>query len=117
MDSELEEKTKELMSVRRIVLTSLISAFGFVLALFWNDAVRSAIEQIVPQGDTLAAKFAAAIIVTIIVVIIIYLLVHSQRIAEKKLQGLTAQKPVSKKILEIRRKRDESRRKTVEGSK
>jgi signal transduction histidine kinase len=117
MPDDIEEKARQLMSVRTVILTSLISAFGFVLALFWNDAVRSAIEQIVPQGGTVSAKFAAAIIVTIIIAIIIYILVHSQRIAEKRLQELVkSRKPVVKKLQEIHRKREETKRKIIDGS-
>ncbi len=88
MADTFEEKAKHYMSVRTVVLTSIVSALGFVLALFWNDAVKSAIEQIIPAGDTLPAKFIAAIIVTVAVVVIIYILIHSQKIAEKQLTEL-----------------------------
>jgi len=88
MADTVEEKAKQYMSVRAVVLTSLISALGFVLALFWNEAVKSAIEQVVPKGETITAKFMAAIIVTIVVVIIIFIIVKSQKIAEKSLTEL-----------------------------
>ena len=88
MPDAFEEKAKQYMSVRTVVLTSIVSALGFVLALFWNDAVKSAIEQIIPAGDTLTAKFIAAVIVTAAVVVIIYILIHSQKIAEKQIAEL-----------------------------
>ncbi len=88
MPDAVEEKAKQYMDVRVVVFTSIISALGFVLALFWNEAVKSAIEQVIPKGDTIAAKFIAAIIVTVAVVIIIYLLIKSQKITEKGLAEL-----------------------------
>jgi len=96
MADAFEEKAKQYMSVRAVILTSIISALAFVLALFWNDAVKSAIEQIIPSGDTLTAKFAAAIIVTIIVVIVIYILLNSQKIAEKQIAELAKMKKKQK---------------------
>lgn len=76
------------MDFRTLLLTSITSALAFVVALFWNDAIRSAIEQFVPPGQDVAAKFASAIIVTIIVVVIVYLLFRAQRIAAQQLREL-----------------------------
>lgn len=92
MPDNLEEKARHYMDFRVVVLTSIISALGFVLALFWNEAVKSAIEQVVPMGDTVSAKLTAALIVTAVVVVIIYILLHSQKIAEKRLAELAARR-------------------------
>jgi len=81
MTENAEEKTRQLMNFRALLLTSITSALALVVGLFWNDAIKSAIEQFVPQGQDIAAKFASAIIVTIIVVIVVYLLFRAQRIA------------------------------------
>ena len=89
MTDAVEEKAKQYANVRALALTSIISALGFVLALFWNDAVRSAIEQILPKSDTVAAKFAAAAIVTVVVVVAIYVILKSQKIAEKNMLRLS----------------------------
>ncbi len=89
MADSVEEKAKQYMDVRTVILTSIISAFGFVLALFWNEAVKSAIEQVVPRGDSVTAKFMAAIIVTIVVVVLIFIIIKSQKIAEKRVTALT----------------------------
>ena len=90
--SEYEEKVQKLTDIRTLVLTSIVSALALVVGLFWNDAIRAAIEQIVPAGEGLSYKFLAAIIVTIVVMIIIYILIHSQRIAQKSLEDLKNKK-------------------------
>ena len=88
MADEIEDKIKKMTDIRTLVLTSIISALALVVGLFWNEAIKDAIEQIVPHGEGLFYKFLAAMIVTLVVVIIIYVIVHSQRIAEKRLGEL-----------------------------
>ena len=88
MAENAQEKTKQLMDLRTLLLTSITSALAFVVGLFWNDAIKSAIEQLVPQGQGLAAKFISAIIVTIIVVIVVYLLFRAHGIASQRIRGI-----------------------------
>jgi len=83
-----EDKIKKMSDIRTLVMTSIISALALVVGLFWNEAIKAAIEQIVPQGEGLFYKFLAALIVTIVVVIVIYVIIHSQRLAEKRLKEL-----------------------------
>jgi len=52
--------------------TLIISALGFVAALSWNDAIKSAINTLFPAESDLIYKFYAAIVITIISVIITY---------------------------------------------
>ena len=88
MADDVSDKLRKMSDFRTVVLTSIISALALVVGLFWNDAVKSTIEQIVPQGEGLFYKFIAAVIATIIVVIIIYVLMRwhmfSEKMAEKK---------------------------------
>ena len=84
MSDEVDEKLKKLSDLRTLVLTSIVSALALVVGLFWNDAIKSAIEQLLPKGEGLFYKFVAAIIVTIVVVILIFILLRWYRFAEKK---------------------------------
>ena len=84
MAEEVEDKLKKLSDLRTLILTSIVSALALVVGLFWNDAIKSAIEQLLPQGEGLFYKFLAAIIVTIIVVILIFILIRWYSFAEKK---------------------------------
>lgn len=61
LKNEMQEKT----------MTFLTAAFGLVVGLAWNDAVKALIEFLFPiQKNTLLAKFIYALILTIIFVII-----------------------------------------------
>ena len=88
MAEKAEEKTRELMDIRTLMLTSITSALALVVGLFWNDAIKSAIEKLVPQGQDVIAKFISAILVTIIVVIVVYLLFRAQRIGAAQLREI-----------------------------
>jgi hypothetical protein len=95
----VHEKLKQFSDVRTVFLTSIITALTFVVALFWNDAVRSAIESIIPRGEGPFYKFLAAIIVTILVVIVVYLILHSERVAQEKvLRKLKEQEKLIRKL-------------------
>lgn len=89
MPSDADEKTKQLMDLRTLMLASITSALAFVVGLFWNDAIKSAIEKLVPHGQDVIAKFISAILVTIIVMVVVYLLFRAQRIAAQQLKEIT----------------------------
>ena len=60
-------------SARLNFTTLMISGFGLVSALSWNDAIKSAITELFP-GDTYIYKFYVALLVTLISVVVIYLI-------------------------------------------
>ncbi len=70
--ASIDEKAKAL-DIKGVILTLVVSSFGFVMALFWRDAVKEAITKLVPEGEGLMYSFAAAIAVTIICVVAIYI--------------------------------------------
>ena len=100
MADEIGDKIKKMADFRTLVLTSIISALALVVGLFWNEAIKAAIDEIVPQGEGLFYKFLAAMIVTLIVVIIIFVIMYSHRLAEKRLDEL--RKAREKRILEAK---------------
>ena len=77
--TSLEESAKKL-DVRTMMISATVTALAFVVGLFWNDAIRSTIEQIIPKQESLFYKYAAAVSVTVAVVIVAYLLYRSQEI-------------------------------------
>lgn len=99
--NEAEKKLQQLSSFRTLMLTSIISAMALVVGLFWNDAIKATIDQIVPKGDSLFYKYLAAIVVSIIVVVFVYILMHAQKLAQKRLEEL-AKKTQKKGILKLR---------------
>lgn len=108
--AKVDEQVKQFMDVRTLVLTAIISALGFVVALFWRDVVVAFIEEIVPHGEGLFYKFLAAVIVTIIVVVIAYIIVHSQKMMQdtfkqKEEQLKRREEKIKKKEAKTRKKR------------
>jgi len=61
--------------VRAKVTGYILTAFGLVAGLAWNDAVKTAIDRFFPldQGN-LIIKFLYALVITVIVVIIGWIL-------------------------------------------
>ena len=61
--------------LRAQFMGSILGAFGLVVGLAWNDAIKSFIDSIFPIGSgNLPAKFIYAAILTVFVGGIIYLL-------------------------------------------
>lgn len=73
---DIKEKLKEKASVvkreaRKQTAGYILSAFGLIAGLAWNDAVKTLIEYVFPVSqNTLLAKFFYAIIITGLVVVV-----------------------------------------------
>lgn len=65
---EFEQKFKS------SIATLIISAFGFVAALSWNDAIKSAIDTLLPQEKTLIYKIISAVAITAFAVFATFLI-------------------------------------------
>ncbi len=104
------------MDVRGMMITAVIASLGFVMAFFWNDAIKSAIEEIIPAGGKLTYKFVAAAMVTVIVIFAVWLLVKTNEISkkhEKELEKMV--KRQSAKLNEQKRKIEEQAKKMRKG--
>ena len=51
-------------------LGMMATAFSFVAALAWNEAIKGLIDEFIPKGKGVASLFIYAILVTVIVIII-----------------------------------------------
>ncbi len=77
-----EEQKKLRSEVWGRLIVSLLAAFGFVVALSWNDAIKSVIDYYFPLGSSgLVPKFVYAIALTIGVAVIGFYL---SKLAAKK---------------------------------
>lgn len=67
----LEEKIRLEKEVRERTLGYILTALGLVAGLAWNEAIRSAINLLIP-GDkgSLWAQFVYAIVITVVVVVL-----------------------------------------------
>jgi len=50
------------------MVTLIVSSFGLVMALAWNDAIQSFFNIVFPKAGGLVGKFIYAILITVIVV-------------------------------------------------
>ena len=59
----------EKLNVRQIVLSSVMTAFGLVVALVWKDTIIATVEYLLPNTDdgTLQGMYISAIAVTALV--------------------------------------------------
>ncbi len=80
-----EEQKKIGLEVREKTMGYILAALGFVVALAWNDAIKSLIENIFPlDKNNLSAKFIYALIVTVAIVVATILL--TKKTEEQKVE-------------------------------
>lgn len=113
----IEEQIKK-ADLKGAMFTALITALAFVAGLFWNDAIRSAIDVIIPDaGNKISAKFIAAIVVTLLVVIVGYILIKTQEIGSKYSrnieQTLKKQREEFEKVVQNQKELIEKQRKKM----
>jgi len=75
---DFEEHAAKL-DIKSIVITMILSSFGFLVALNWRDAIKETIDLFVPTGEGLTYTYLAAVLVTIIAVVVTFVLVKLQR--------------------------------------
>lgn len=82
--AQKEEKAhkKFLGEVKGKVLAAIAAAFAFVIALSWNDAIKSGVDSLIASmgitGTSYLLKVLAALIVTAIAVIGIWIVSRAQ---------------------------------------
>lgn len=77
--SELEEYLKQ-RDIKNILITIILSSFGFLVALTWRDAIKQTIDLYLPHGQGLAYTYFAAFAVTIIALVVATILMKVREI-------------------------------------
>ncbi len=63
--------TKANQEIRKQTSGYILTAFGLVVGLAWNDAIKNLIEYLFPLNqNSITAKFLYAIILTILIIIV-----------------------------------------------
>jgi glucan phosphoethanolaminetransferase (alkaline phosphatase superfamily) len=113
----LEDHARK-MDVSGMVVTVILTALAFAAGLFWNDAIRSFIEDVVPMQEKISAKFLAAIMVTLIIVIVAIIIIKLQKLGErhekelkKKMRVLDSM--VKRQSIQLERQRNEMKKKML----
>ena len=90
--SDFSENVEKL-NVRGIVMASIMTAFGLVVALSWKDAINALVARIIPSGngDSLLSLFITASAVTLLVVVLASVALRINRRLEGQLERMADQ--------------------------
>ena len=85
--SDFKENVEKL-NVRGIVLSSVMTAFGLVVALVWKDTIVATVEYILPNTDdgTLQGMYISAIAVTVLVMVLAKFAINLNHRVEKEIE-------------------------------
>tara|TARA_B100000470_G_scaffold210431_1_gene188562 strand:- start:400 stop:708 length:309 start_codon:yes stop_codon:yes gene_type:complete len=83
----------EKLNVRGIVMASVMTAFGLVVALSWKDAINALVARIIPSGDgeSLLSLFITASAVTLLVMVLASVALRINRRLEGQLERMADQ--------------------------
>ncbi len=81
------------LNVRGIIISSVVAAFGLVVALNWKDAVNALVGRIIPSGSasSLLGQFIAATAVTLLVVALAMTVLRINHRLEKQWERMSDQ--------------------------
>lgn len=90
--SDFRENVEKL-NVRGIVMASIMTAFGLVVALSWKDAINALVARIIPSGNanSLLSLFITASAVTLLVVVLASVVLRINRRLEGQLERMADQ--------------------------
>ncbi len=84
--SDFKENVEKL-NVRQIVLSSVMTAFGLVVALVWKDTIIATVDYLLPNTDngTLQGMYISAIAVTALVIVLANFAIKLNERVEKEI--------------------------------
>jgi hypothetical protein len=84
--SDFKENVEKL-NVRQIVLSSVMTAFGLVVALVWKDTIIATVDYLLPNTDdgTLQGMYISAIAVTALVMVLAKFAITLNQRVEKEI--------------------------------
>mgnify|MGYP001231659178 FL=1 len=77
----------EKLNVRQIVLSSVMTAFGLVVALVWKDTIVATVDYLLPNTDdgTIQGMYISAIAVTGLVIVLAKFAIKLNERVEKEI--------------------------------
>ena len=84
----INQEDFEKLNMRGIVISSIMTAFGLVVALAWKDTINATVEYLMPNSDdgTLKGMYITATAVTALVMGLAVLVLKANKRAEKELE-------------------------------
>ena len=78
MATKFEQAAAE-FKIKSIMVTMILSAIGFLVALQWRDTIRETIDKLIPPGEGLLYSYTVSIAITIGAVIVTYILLKIEK--------------------------------------
>ena len=84
----IDQEDFEKLNMRGIIISSVMTAFGLVVALAWKDTINATVEYLMPDSDdgTLKGMYISALAVTALVMGLAILVLNINKRAEKELE-------------------------------
>ena len=83
----IDQEDFEKLNMRGIVISSVMTAFGLVVALAWKDTINATVEYLMPDSDdgTLKGMYITAVAVTALVMGLAVLVLKVNTRVEKEI--------------------------------
>ena len=84
----ISQEDFEKLNMRGIVISSIMTAFGLVVALAWKDTINATVAYLMPDNDdgTLKGMYISAVAVTFLVMGLAILVLNINKRAETELE-------------------------------
>ena len=84
----INQEDFEKLNMRGIIISSIMTAFGLVVALAWKDTINATVAYLMPDNDdgTLKGMYITAVAVTALVMGLAVLVLKINKRAEKELE-------------------------------
>ena len=84
----LKQEDFEKLNMRGIVISSMMTAFGLVVALAWKDTINATVAYVMPDNDdgTLKGMYITAVAVTALVMGLAMLVLKLNARVEKEIE-------------------------------
>ena len=84
----INQEDFEKLNMRGIVISSVMTAFGLVVALAWKDTINATVEYLMPDSDdgTLKGMYITAVAVTALVMGLAVLVLKLNTRVEKEIE-------------------------------
>ena len=88
----INQEDFEKLNMRGIVISSIMTAFGLVVALAWKDTINATVEYLMPDSDdgTLKGMYITAVAVTALVMGLAVLVLKVNTRVEKEIDRVQA---------------------------
>ena len=87
---------RDVLTLRSIIKTSIVSGFTIAAALIWRDAIIAVIETFFPPQEAVLYKVLAAVIATMMVIVLIFIALKTEKQFEFVMNGFQ-EYPMKKK--------------------